>query len=395
MKKGILGLLALFLALGTACHTAVTPETPGPAEQGSTSEEPETPPEPIDRQAAEAALAAMTREEKAWQLLIVRPEALTEDGTAVTEADQLTRAWPVGGFMLSTGNLTGVEQVQALTAGLAAKNAAVPALLTVDEEGGRVARVGNTLGIVQLEDMYTYREEGPQTAFDNAAALGSMLRDLGFTLDFAPVADVWTNPENTVIGTRAYSSDPEQAAELVGQAVRGFASTGMGTCLKHFPGHGDTREDSHQGAAATDRTQDEWRKCEALPFAAGIEAGADMVMVGHITMTAVDAEHPATLSPAVVTGLLREELGFTGVVITDGMEMGAIVDYYGDEAAALAILAGCDLVLLPQDAAAAVQSILEQVDEERLDESVYRVLYLKARLGLLALSEEPGQGTLQ
>lgn len=381
--------MAGMLVAATGCHKQTETETgtlPPETTEDPVATEEEDQADPY-LAAAQAALAEMTLEEKVWQLFIVRPEALTETGEAVTQASQITKDYPVGGVMLSTGNLVDETQTKSLTEGLLAQ-ASVPLFVAVDEEGGRVARVGNTLGIVVLEDMYTYREEGTETAYANALTLGSMLRDLGFNLDFAPVADVWTNPANTVIGTRAYSSDPKEAAELVAAAVQGFADSGIACSVKHFPGHGDTQEDSHDGVAYLDRSLEDWWSCEALPFAAGIQAGADMVMVGHITMSAVDSQYPASLSPEVVTGLLREEMGFDGVVVTDGMEMGAIVDYYGADAAVLAIEAGCDLVLLPMDAEASAQAVLEQVPEERIDESVLRILTLKAQRGLLELPTE-------
>ena len=386
MKRWITLILAGMLVAATGCHKQTETETetlPPETTEDPVATEEEDQADPY-LAAAQAALAEMTLEEKVWQLFIVRPEALTETGEAVTQASQITKDYPVGGVMLSTGNLVDETQTKSLTEGLLAQ-ASVPLFVAVDEEGGRVARVGNTLGIVVLEDMYTYREEGTETAYANALTLGSMLRDLDFNLDFAPVADVWTNPANTVIGTRAYSSDPNETAELVAAAVQGFADSGIACSVKHFPGHGDTQEDSHDGVAYLDRSLEDWWSCEALPFAAGIQAGADMVMVGHITMPAVDPEVPASLSPEVVTGLLREEMGFDGVVVTDGMEMGAIVDYYGADAAVLAIEAGCDLVLLPMDAEASAQAVLEQVPEERIDESVLRILTLKAQRGLLEL----------
>ena len=326
----------------------------------------------------------MTAEEKAWQLLVLRPEALTSDGHSVLDAAQLSEPLTVGGLILTLNNLESTEQTAALLTGLQEKSK-IPLLFAVDEEGGTVARVGPKLGTTTLEPMFNYRSEGTETAYANAEALARDISALGFNVDFAPVADVWTNPQNTVIGGRAYSNDPQEAAELVAAAVQGFHAGGVAATLKHFPGHGDTLEDSHNSSAYVNKTLAELEACEFLPFAAGIEAGAQLVMTGHITLTEVDPEHPATLSKTVITGLLREKLGFDGVVITDALEMRAIADHYGMDSAVLAIEAGCDLLLAPADPKAAVQTILENVSEERLNESVLRILRLKLNMGLIPL----------
>ena len=208
------------------------------------------------------------------------------------------------------------------------------------------------------------------------------MRALHFNTDFAPVADVWTNPNNTVIGDRAYSDDFDQASELVAAAVQGFHDAGVICSLKHFPGHGDTDTDTHSGAATVDKTVDELMDGELKPFISGMEAGADMVMVGHITMTAIDPEHPASLSREVVTGLLREQLGWDGLVITDGLEMGALSAWSEGERCVLALEAGVDILLGVSDIPGAVEAITQAVEngelsEARIDESVLRILGLK------------------
>jgi len=238
--------------------------------------------------------------------------------------------------------------------------------------------------------MFTYRDKGTETARANAYTIGSEIAEFGFNVDFAPVADVWTNPDNTVIGRRAYSDDPRETAQLVSAAVRGFHDGGVACVLKHFPGHGDTEEDSHLGAAYCEKTAEELAQCELLPFIAGIEAGADMVMVGHITIPALDPDHPATLSRAVIAGLLREQLGFDGVVITDAMRMGALsgAEDSPAESAVLAVEAGCDLILAPEDPDAVVRALLDTFDEARLDESVRRILRLKLNRGIIKAAEQ-------
>lgn len=393
MRKSFILLFAVALVLTGCTAVPAAPthptETPGPSAPAQTpaptpEPSPEPTPDPVEVRAAEL-LQAMTPEEKVWQLLVLRPEAFSADGNTIISAEQITEPLSVSGLILSANNIVSAEQTAALLDGLQAK-AQLPLLLAVDEEGGTVARVGPKLGTTTLEPMFSYRSEGVNTAYANAKALAADISALGFNVDFAPVADVWTNPQNTVIGGRAYSDQPAEAAELVAAAVEGFHAGGVTATLKHFPGHGDTLEDSHNSSAYVNKPLAELENCEFLPFMAGIEAGAQLIMTGHITLTAIDPEHPATLSGAVITGLLRERLGYEGVVITDALEMRAITDHYGSDAAVLAIEAGCDLLLAPADPEAAVQAILQQVSEERINESVLRILRLKLNVGLIPLN---------
>lgn len=346
----------------------------------------------VRKDAAQALLDGMTTQEKICQLLIVHPEALTGGGTVTGMTDELAaalRAYPVGGLLLSAGNMTSGEQLAALTAALSNGCKTAP-LISVDEEGGRVARLMNTVGTTKLGSMYSYRAQGTQGAHDNAQTIARDIAAYGFNTDFAPVADVWTNKRSSAIGDRAYSDDYDEAAELVAAAVKGFHDGGVICCLKHFPGHGSTEADSHLGTSVTDRTLDELREAELLPFRAGIEAGAGMIMVSHMSAPAVTGDNtPCDLSPVIVTDLLRTELGYDGVVITDAHNMGAITaNYTPGEAALLAIEAGCDLILMPDDLDAALQALRDAaadgtLTETRIDESVLRILTLKAKAGLL------------
>jgi beta-N-acetylhexosaminidase len=323
--------------------------------------------------------------EKLCQMLILRPGDLG-GGEPVTAVDESIRRGlaetPVGGFFLDAGNMEDSDQLRLLTAELKAASPILP-LILCDEEGGTVSRLMRTVGTTQVGAMYSYRNEGPEKAFSNAEIIAGDLTAHGLNGDLAPVADVWSNPDNPVIRTRAYSDDFAQAAELVAAAVEGFHAGGVACTLKHFPGHGDTASDSHYGAAYVTKSLEELRKEELLPFLAGIEAGADMVMIGHLTVPALD-EAPAPFSHAVVTELLREELGFTGVVVTDALEMGALGDYTSGESAVLAVQAGVDLLLCPGDPAEALRALSEAVKEgelsrERIDESVLRILRMKLR----------------
>ena len=360
--------------------------------RGQTAAQPEPTPRTsaaVRKDAAQTLLDGMTTREKICQLLIVHPEVLTDGGTVTAMTDDLTvvlRDYPVGGFLLSAGNMTSGEQLAALTSALSAAP-----LVTVDEEGGRVARLMNTVGTTKLNSMYSYRSLGTQGAYDNAQTLAHDIAAYGFNTDFAPVADVWTNKRSSAIGDRAYSDDYDEAAELVAAAVSGFRDAGVICCLKHFPGHGSTATDSHNGAATVDKTLPQLRQEDLKPFVSGIAAGADMVMVGHLTVPTMD-DVPASLSHKLVTNLLRYDLGFRGVIVTDGLQMQALAQYTDGEKAVLALAAGNDMLLEISDvpgAVAAVEQALADgtLTQAALDASVLRVLQLKLAHGIVPLPE--------
>lgn len=335
-------------------------------------------------------LAGMTLHEKVCQMMFVTPEELTgEDG--VTVAGDATRQalenYPVGGIVYFAKNLESQDQVKEMIDN-SQKYSSIGLFVATDEEGGVVNRLMDTVGTTYIGSMYYYKDDGDETAYENAYTIANDMSALGFNLDFAPVADVWSNPDNTVIGERAYSDDYAQAAELVGNAVKGFNDGGVMCTLKHFPGHGDTAEDSHYSSAYVHRTKEEVMADEMQPFRSGIEAGAEFVMVGHLIVPDID-EVPATLSYKIATGILRDELKFEGVVITDSFEMESIADNYSvDDAVVMSVKAGMDMILQPKDMASAVNSIEQAVadgelSEDRIDESVRRILTLKESRGLL------------
>lgn len=335
-------------------------------------------------------LAGMTLHEKVCQMMFVTPEELTgEDG--VTVAGDATRQalenYPVGGIVYFAKNLESQDQVKEMIDN-SQKYSSIGLFVATDEEGGVVNRLMDTVGTTYIGSMYYYKDDGDETAYENAYTIANDMSALGFNLDFAPVADVWSNPDNTVIGERAYSDDYAQAAELVGNAVKGFNDGGVMCTLKHFPGHGDTAEDSHYSSAYVHRTKEEIMADEMQPFRSGIEAGAEFVMVGHLIVPDID-EVPATLSYKIATGILRDELKFEGVVITDSFEMESIADNYSvDDAVVMSVKAGMDMILQPKDMASAVNSIEQAVadgelSDDRIDESVRRILTLKESRGLL------------
>ena len=359
-------------------------------EQTADSQETTEVPEEEKPSLVDETLAGMTLHEKVCQMMFVTPEELTgEDG--VTVAGDATRQalenYPVGGIVYFAKNLESQDQVKEMIDN-SQKYSSIGLFVATDEEGGVVNRLMDTVGTTYIGSMYYYKDDGDETAYENAYTIANDMSALGFNLDFAPVADVWSNPDNTVIGERAYSDDYAQAAELVGNAVKGFNDRGVMCTLKHFPGHGDTAEDSHYSSAYVHRTKEEIMADEMQPFRSGIEAGAEFVMVGHLIVPDID-EVPATLSYKIATGILRDELKFEGVAITDSFEMESIADNYSvDDAVVMSVKAGMDMILQPKDMASAVNSIEQAVadgelSEDRIDESVRRILTLKESRGLL------------
>lgn len=356
---------------------------------------PDVPPMSETEMQARQILDSMTREEKVYQLFIVQQEQITGVGTAVQSGETTRQAiekYPVGGIIYFAQNLETREQVSAMIEGIQSYSK-LGLFISVDEEGGPVVRLADNaaMDIHWFDAMLTIGKTGDtEKAYEVGNTIGSQIGELGFNLDFAPVADVFSNPNNTVIGKRAFSSDPEVAAQMVAACVEGFNDSGILCTLKHFPGHGDTGADSHYGAAESTKTLEQLRECEFLPFQAGIDAGAPVIMMGHITLPNVTEEDiPATLSREIVTGLLREELGFEGLVITDAMNMGAITNHYSNgEAAVLAMQAGVDMILMPNDLTDSVDGILEALEngeltQEQIDEKVLRILMTKIDAGII------------
>lgn len=346
--------------------------------------------------AIEQELQQMSLREKVGQLFYLRPESLDPSIEYATSADlpafslqevngrmrETASRYPVGGIVLFAHNIKDPEQLKRFVGDLRA----LPGepLLCVDEEGGRVARLANNpaLGLPKYESMAVF--QSPGEVKEAAFAIGSYLHRHGFDIDFAPVADVNTNPENIVIGNRAFSSDPKDAAKKVRAYMKGLRKAGVLGCLKHFPGHGDTQADTHFGYAVSEKTWPQMAVCEMIPFREGIQAGAPLVMTAHISAPAVTgSEVPSTLSPEILQNKLRGELGFKGVIITDAMEMGAITrQYAADDACVLALQAGVDVLLCVKDYPHCFEAVLAAVadgrlDEARIDESVRRILRLK------------------
>ena len=264
-----------------------------------------------------------------------------------------------------------------------ARYAKYPLFLAVDEEGGTVSRIGSSIG-PKTDSAGAIGETGnPENAYQAGAAMGTALYGLGFNVDFAPVADL-ANVEGSIMEGRAYGSDVSVVSSFVNAMVRGLQEQKVSACLKHFPGMGSATEDTHDGKVSTDRTAEQFWAEELAVFQAGINEGADMVMVSHMAAPTLTGDNePSIFSRTLVTGILREQMGFQGVIITDALDMGAISQYYAaDEASIMAVLAGCDMLLMPEDYEKAYTGVLEAVrsgniDEERINDSLRRIYRIK------------------
>ena len=353
--------------------------------------------DPVEEQAAQL-VSQMTLEDKIAQMFVITPNALTGYASGVTAAGDTTKeayqSRPVGGIVYMADNLTDPEQTTTMLSNMqeiARERTGLPVFLCVDEEGGSVARIaGNdAFGVTDVGNMSDIGASGDvQNAYNAGSTIGSYLAALGFNVDFAPVADVLTNPDNQVIGQRSFGSDAQTVAGMVTSELQGLSAAGVYGMVKHFPGHGGTSGDSHDGAVSTDKTLEELMAEELVPFQSAIDGGVNFVMVGHISAPNVTGDNaPATLSKVLITDVLRGQMGYNGIVITDAMNMEAVAGFYNsDKAAVLAVTAGADMILMPADYNTAYTGILNAVNdgtitEERINESVTRIVKAKLAMG--------------
>lgn len=351
-----------------------------------TEEEPEQTPEQKLDEIINAAIAVMPIEDKVAGLFIVTPESITGVGKAVKAGEGTQKAlnqWAVGGVVYAAQNIKSADQLTEMISNTVLYSR-YPIFIAVEEESGSngcVAKAGLAEGADSAPAIGETRD--PAAAYAAGSSTAAYLRDLGFDLDFAPVADLNSIADSTV-EKRSYGSDASVVSSMVASMVQGLEENGVSACLKHFPGIGSAAENPQEGLAVTERTAEEFRAEEFPVFAAGIEAGADFVMVSHIAAPALAGDNtPASMSEKIVTEILREELGFQGVIISDEMDCKAISEYYAaDEAAIKALKAGCDMILMPENFEKAYQGVLEAVQngtisEERINDSLRRIYRVK------------------
>ena len=335
----------------------------------------------------EAIISEMTLEEKVAGLFVVTPEGITGVDTAVQAGEGTKKAleqYPVGGLIYYYKNIQSEEQIKKMIEN-SVSYCKYPMFIGVDEEGGDVARLAKALELNNVGPMADVGSSGDTTkAYDAMKSVATYMTSYGFNLNFAPLADIMYEGDNAALGDRAFGSDGAAVAGMVTSAMKGLEENGVTACVKHFPGVGDASEDTHNGLAVVDKSLDEMKQTDLLPFISVIENGANMIMVGHVSLPQIIGDNtPATMSKEVMTELLRSELGFNGVVITDAMNMSAITEYYGaDEAAIRAFKAGADMVLMPEDFKIAYEGVIEAVkdgtiSEERINNSLKRVFRIK------------------
>ncbi len=378
-------------------------ETNIPKETGMDTESPpaEAPGMEYD-EAVEAAadyMENMTIEEKAGQLFIVNLELLDQRNGNYYEWKRFTKEmkksidkYHIGGVILFSRNIANRNQTKKLINQLK-KNSAIPLFITVDEEGGDVARIANNekMGTTVFPTMEeTGNTKNTSYVYDMGATIGSEIKELGFNVDFAPVADVKTSELNLEIGTRSFGGEPGKVADLVSAFVKGMQSQNVSATLKHFPGQGSSNGDTHIESVNIDSSISSLRKNDFVPFESGIAAGADFVMVSHISVSKVtETSQPASMSDLIMETILRDELGFQGIIITDAMDMASITgNYTSAEAAYGAISSGADIVLMPLDLEMAYNEVITRINngtisKERLDASVLRILTVKFMRGIM------------
>ena len=396
----LLSSAALFFVPMMSNAPASAMEAVSPLQDGILAEEQSSPEETEpDLKQAELLLESMSLEKKISQMFILTPEMLTGAGTVI-QAGETTRSaleqYPVGGLIYMSQNIVTEEQFTAMARDIQSYSlelTSLPLFLCVDEEGGAVRRVSGNLPLIpEVPDMRSVGQSGDlEEAYETGALIGSYLGHLGFNVDFAPVADVVTDPKASAISDRSFGSNPLVVGNMAAACARGIREQGVYATLKHFPGHGAVEEDSHLSGVISQKTLIQLKTEDLIPFMIGISEGTDFIMAGHISFPNITDDHvPASLSHYFLTDLLRDEMGYTGLIVTDALNMGAVIDFYSPgEAAVMAVSAGADLLLMPEDFKAAHQSIVEavrrgEISEERIDESVRRIIALK-------LTVEPGK----
>ena len=352
----------------------------------STEVIPEPTPKELLDEMVETAIDAMPLEDKVAGLFIVTPEAITGVTTAVKAGDSTKEAlnkYAVGGIVYFAKNIQSADQLKSMISNTRSFSR-YPLFIGVDEEGGSVSRIAGSGLASKVDSAQKIGQTGDSNnAYVAGSTIGGYLANLGFDLNFAPVADI-ANVDNSVMTARSYGSDAATVAPFVTSMMLGLQEQEVTACLKHFPGIGSTVQDTHDGIAVSNRSAEEFRANEFAVFQAGIDAGANMIMVGHMAAPSLVGDNtPSSMSSIVITDILRKELGFDGVVITDAMNMSAISNYYeSDQAAITALKAGCDMILMPDDFEQAYQGVLQAVkegviSEERVNDSLKRIYRIK------------------
>lgn len=327
-------------------------------------------------------LNEMSLEEKIGQMLIVSYRSTEADENLISILNDVKP----GGFILFSENFESYEQTKKFVNDINATSK-IPMFISVDQEGGTVQRLKQLTDheVTVIPPMYELGLTNDEDlAYDVGRVMGEELRVFDINMDFAPVLDIYSNPNNTVIGTRAFGTTSDTVSKMALSFSKGLESTGIISVYKHFPGHGDTDEDSHYTLPVVTKTKEELLDLELKPFIEAIDEGADVIMIGHLAVPSITGDDtPASLSKEIITDLLKEELGFDGLVITDALNMAALTnDYTKKEIYIKAINAGVDILLMASPSKEAIQIIKEAVvngdiTEEQINTSVEKILRLK------------------
>lgn len=372
VRRLLLSFLLILVLVGCGSNTS----KPTEKQNKDTDNKKETKIETIDDKVDEQ-MSNMTLDEKIAQMLVIYYLSDNVDDTL----KNVLETYNPGGFILMGDNYSTYDNTKKFVDDLK-QYSKIPMIIATDEEGGNVQRLKLLTDVEPTDLPYMYdvgKTEDTSYAKDVAKVLAEELRTLGINVTFAPVADVWTNPDNEVIGERAFGTDSETVSTMAIAFNQGLEENGIMGCFKHFPGHGDTLVDSHKALPVVNKTYDDIKQVELIPFKNAIDNGAKMIMVGHIALPNITGDDtPASLSKKIVTDILKTDLKYDGLIITDALNMGALTDNYTDEEiVTMAVNAGVDLLLMPNETSQTIKYIRDNISEDRIDESVKKILLFK------------------
>ena len=378
MKKFRRLLLTLLLVIFlVGCGTKSTPKKDTKKDSKKDTPVVDTIEDKVNKQ-----MSSMTLDEKIAQMLVIYYLSPTVDDDLLN----VVKTYSPGGFILMLDNYSTFDDTKKFIDTLK-ENSKIPMIISTDEEGGLVQRLKalTDVSVTDIPAMYDVGKTGDiNKAKSVAKVLAEELRTLGINVTYAPDTDIWTNPDNTVIGDRSFGNDADTVSNMAIAFNQSLEENGIMGCFKHFPGHGDTLADSHYSLPVVNKTYDDIKSLELIPFQKAIDNGAKMIMIGHIALPNITGDDtPASLSKKIITDILKTDMNYKGLVITDALNMGALTENYTDEEIVTkAVNAGADLLLMPNGTAKTIEYIKKNISEERINESVkkiltYKYIYLK------------------
>ena len=370
IRRLLLTLLLVVFLVG--CGSKTSPSNNNRKADKNTTPVVETLEDKVDKQ-----MSSMSLDEKIAQMLVIYYLSPSVDDDLLN----VIKTYSPGGFILMPDNYSTFDDTKKFIDTLN-ENSKIPMIISTDEEGGLVQRLKalTDVEVTDIPPMYDVGKTGDLTkAKEVAKVLAEELRTLGINVTYAPDADVWTNPDNTVIGDRAFGNDSKTVSDMAIAFNQALEENGIMGCFKHFPGHGDTLADSHYSLPVVNKTYEDIKSLELIPFQNAIENGAKMIMVGHIALPNITGDDtPASLSKKIITDILKTDMKYKGLIITDALNMGALTENYTDEEIVTkAVSAGADLLLMPNGTAKTIEYIKNNISEDRINESVKKILIYK------------------